>query len=90
MEQNNNNGKGLAIASLVLGIVGLVFSLIISGPVGFVLGIIGVVLSSAAKKAGFVGGMNTAGFVLSLIALILGAIMLVACIACAGTVGMLL
>lgn len=82
-------GKGMAIACLVLGIIGLIVALFVNGPVGFVLGIIGLVLASVSKKQGFVGGMRTAGFVLSLLAVILGAIMLVACIACAGTIGMI-
>lgn len=89
MEENvvNGNvpGKGQAIASLVLGIISVVlwwfgYSAIVS----VILGVIGLVLAGNAKKAGFVGGMRTAGFVLSLIGLIGGAFFLVACVACAG------
>lgn len=88
MEENVNGnvpGKGQAIASLVLGIISVVlwwfgYSAIVS----VILGVIGLVLAGNAKKAGFVGGMRTAGFVLSLIGLIGGAIVLVACVACAG------
>ena len=83
----NRNGKGSAIGSLVVGIIGLVIDIffgVLIGPVGLILGIIGLVLASKAKKDGFEGGMRTAGFVLSLLALIFGAISFVACIACAG------
>lgn len=83
----NQNGKGAAIASLVLGIIGLVIDIffgILIGPVGLVLGIIGLILASKAKNDGFTGGLRTAGFVLSLLSLIFGAISFVACIACAG------
>ena len=85
-------GKGKAIASLIMGIVSIVFALIFSfiPVVGLIptiiavaLGIVGLVLSSGAKKEGFDGGLRTAAFVLSLIGLILSAIGLVACQSCA-------
>jgi hypothetical protein len=83
-------GKGAATASMVCGIIAVVFWFFgVSAIVSVVLGIIGLVLSSKAKKEGFVGGMNTAGFVLSLIGLIGGAIIFVACVACAGGVACL-
>ena len=81
-------GKGAAVGSLVCGIIGLVLSLIffggLLGAIGLILGIIGLVLAAAAKGAGFVGGMRTGGFVLSLLAVIFGAVDIVCCIACAG------
>lgn len=89
METNNKlPGQGAAVASLVLGIISVVcwffgWSVLAS----VVLGIIGLVLAGSSKKAGFTGGMRTAGFVLSLIGLIGGAIFFVACIACAGIFG---
>ena len=89
METNNKlPGQGAAVASLVLGIISVVcwffsWSVIVS----IVLGIIGLVLAGSSKKAGFTGGMRTAGFVLSLIGLIGGAVFFVACIACAGIFG---
>lgn len=52
-----------------------------------ILGIVGLILAGNAKKAGFVGGMQTAGFVLSLIGLIGGAIFFVACVVCIGAIG---
>lgn len=81
-------GKGQATASMVLGIIAVVlwwfgYSAIIS----VVLGIIGLILASKSKKAGFEGGIRKAGFVLSLIGLIGGAVMFVACVACVGAIG---
>ena len=58
-----------------------------SAIVSVILGIIGLVCAGNAKKAGFVGGLRTAGFVLSLIGLIGGAIAFVACVACVGALG---
>lgn len=64
-----NQSKGLAIASLVLGIIAVVFNFcfayagIVFAIIGLILGIIAVV-----KKQ---GGMAVAGVVLSVIALIL-------------------
>ena len=52
-----------------------------------VLGIVGLVLASNAKKAGYNDGLRTAGFVLSLIGTIFGALIFVSCVACAGIIG---
>lgn len=84
-------GKNMAIACLVLGIAGLVFTLLINMLLGVIMGIIGLVLAGKAKRLGFVGGMRTAGFVMSLISVIVGGILLVlslvAVIAAIGIVG---
>ena len=89
MENDNKiPGKGAATASMVLGIISVVLWFFgYSALVSVILGIVGLILAGNAKKAGFVGGMQTAGFVLSLIGLIGGAIFFVACVACAGTIG---
>lgn len=58
-----------------------------SALVSVILGIVGLILAGNAKKAGFNGGIRTAGFVLSLIGLIGGAIFFVACVACVGAIG---
>ena len=86
MENQNIPGKSAATASMVLGIISIVcwffgWSLIAS----VILGVVGLILSSNAKKAGV--GMQTAGFVLSLIGLIGGGVFLISCIACVGAVG---
>lgn len=89
MEENNNiPGKGAATASLVLGIISVVLWFFgYSALVSVILGIVGLILAGNAKKAGFNGGIRTAGFVLSLIGLIGGAIFFVACVACVGATG---
>lgn len=90
MESNNNKipGKGAATASMVLGIISVALWFFgYSALVSVILGIIGLILAGNAKKAGFVGGIQTAGFVLSLIGLIGGAVFFAACIACAGVIG---
>lgn len=89
MESNDNiPGKGAATASMVLGIIFVVLWFFgYSALVSVILGIVGLILAGNAKKAGFVGGIQTAGFVLSLIGLIGGAIFFVACIACVGAIG---
>ena len=89
MEENNNiPGKGAATASLVLGIISVVLWFFgYSALVSVILGIVGQILAGNAKKAGFNGGIRTAGFVLSLIGLIGGAIFFVACVACVGAIG---
>ena len=79
----NEPGKGAAIASLVLGIVSIAMGALI----GLITGIIGLICASSAKKAGFVGGMRTAGFVCSLIGVIGSALVFVACVACVGVLG---
>lgn len=92
MEENRTPevvpGKGKATASLVLGIIAVVCWFFgYSALVSVVLGIIGLVLAGNAKKAGFEGGTRTAGFILSLIGLIGGAIVFIACVACVGAIG---
>ncbi len=81
-------GKGAAIASLVLGIVSIVFWFFGMGAfVGLVTGIIGVICASSSKKAGYTGGIQTGGLVCSIIGLIGSAVVFVACIACVGAIG---
>ena len=85
---NRTAKHGEAVASLVLGIIGVVIywivailfdALFIGAGIGVVLGIVGLVLASMAKKAGNREGIRTAGFVLSLISIILNVIYAVAC-----------
>ena len=85
MEEKKSNG--LAIASLVLGIVAILFNFIGLGIVGLILGIVGIVLGVLAKKKNPTG-MATAGLVLSIIGTVLCAIFFIACVACIGAVGM--
>ncbi|MCC8196806.1 MAG: hypothetical protein LIO49_08455 [Ruminococcus sp.] len=91
MDENTNvPGKGAATGSLVVGIIGVVLWFFgYSSILSVILGIVGLVLASSSKKSGFDGGTRTAGFVLSLISLIGGALVFVACVACAGIIGAL-
>lgn len=68
-------GESNATASLVLGIIGAVLGF--TGLIPFVLGIIGLVQANKAKKLGCNNSSSTAGFVLSLISVILGGIVIV-------------
>lgn len=84
-QSGNEPGKGAAIGSLVCGIVAVVLWFFgVTAVASVVLGIVGIVLAANAKKAGFQGGLRTAGFVLSLIGLIFGGVIFIACVACTG------
>jgi hypothetical protein len=80
-------GKGLSIASMVLGIVALVpiipipFSGTVVAIVGLILGVVG---KKQLKDAGAPTGMATAGIVMSIIALVLSVIVAIACASCIG------
>lgn len=71
----NKTNHGQAVASLVLGIIGTVCSGV--PIVSIVLGLIGIILAVSAKKAGNTEGIRMAGFILSIISLVLGAIVFV-------------
>jgi|GEM_PF-923902 len=90
--EESSGGNGYAIASLVLGILSIVFALfgkkIIVDILALVMGIVGVVLGAKARKESQTG-LATAGFVCSLIGLILSAIGFVCILACASAVGIL-
>lgn len=84
---DNERGKNAAVTSMVLGIVAVVlwfFSF--AAVVSVVLGIIGLVYANKAKTEGFRGGFYTAGFVLSLIGLIGGAIVVIVSIITIGLI----
>ena len=101
MDSQNNNqnmggyqpngeipGKNKAIASLVLGIISVVLWVFgYSSILSVVLGIIGVVMASKSKEEGYDENIRTAGFILSVIGIIGGAIFFVACVACVGMAG---
>lgn len=84
---DNERGKNAAVTSMVLGIVAVVlwfFSF--AAVVSVVLGIIGLVYANKAKTEGFRGGFYTAGFVLSLVGLIGGAIVVIVSIIAIGLI----
>lgn len=77
--------KRVGVASLVLGIISVVLALLFSGFgwLAGILGLIGIILGSSARKKGQ-GGVATAGLVLSIIGMVLGLLMYVACAALVG------
>lgn len=77
----NQHSNGAAVASLVLGIVGLCTGWLYG--LGCILGIVGIVMSANAKKQNGPSGMATAGLVLSILAVVFGAVTL-ACTVCVG------
>ena len=74
----------MAVASLVLGIVALVFSFIGLGWLSVIIGIVGIILGALGRKDESKKGMATAGVVMSIIAVALGVITWIACAACVG------
>ncbi len=79
----------MAIASLILGIVGIIVSFFVPFPIsiiGLILSIVGIVLGALARKkakaAGEPAGLATAGMVISIISVVLSAIGVIACGAC--------
>ena len=97
MNDNLNNssppssppGKGMSIASMVLGIVGLVFFWVIY--ISLPVAIVGIILGALSKKklveAGAPAGMATAGIVMSVIVIAASIIFLLACAACVAAAG---
>lgn len=74
-DRYEERGHGLAIGSLVCGIIGVVCWFFGYGSfLSIILGIVGLVLAGNSKKDGNTEGTRTAGFILSLIALIGGVI----------------
>lgn len=80
----------MAIASLVLGIISLVLSFFGLGMISVITSIIGIILGVLGRKDTEKKGMATAGLVCSIIALVLGIIMWVACAAVVGGAASLL
>ena len=71
----------MAAASLVLGLVSLVFGIWIPY-IGLPAGIVGIILAAVAKKKGM-KGPATGGLVVSIIGTVFSGIMWLACVACA-------
>ena len=73
----------MGVASLVLGIVAIVGSLIGLGvPIGFLCGLLEIVLGAIGKKAHPENSISTAGLVCSIIGTVLSIIGYLACAAC--------
>lgn len=83
-------GKGTATASLVLGIISLVFCwMYLASFLGIITGIVGIICASNSYKAGNTSGVQKAGLVCSIIGLSLSSIVFVSCVACLGFVDMI-
>jgi uncharacterized membrane protein len=77
----------MAIASLVLGIVGIVLGAAFSwtiwvGCIGIVCGIVGIVLGVLGRKNAQNSTIATAGLILSIIAVVVSSIVVISCAAC--------
>ncbi len=72
----------MAVASLVLGICALVFPFIGLGWLSLVLGIVGIILGALGRKDPQKKGMATAGMVMSIIAVALSVVVMIACASC--------
>lgn len=81
-------GKNQGIASLVCGIISVVFMFFgYSALVGLILGVVAIILAVNAKKKGYTEGIQKAGLVLGIIGTVLCAISFVSCVLCAGVIG---
>ena len=73
------HGSGHALASLIIGIIAVLS--LIGGPIlsfaAVILGIIGLILASGARRRGYAGSMATIGKVLSIISIIIGIIFII-------------
>ena len=75
----------MAIASLVLGIISIVF--VFSGGlawIGVIIGIVGIILGALGRRDIERKGLATAGLVCSIIAVAVDTTTTIACLACAG------
>lgn len=82
-----NNGNGLSVAGLVLGIIAVLGCWIPYGnTIMLILGIVGIVLAVKGRKqaiaAGAPTGMATAGLVLSIIGTVIAGIGFLSCTLC--------
>ena len=82
------NKHGLAIASMVLGIVSCVMFILsftyVAPPLGLVCGIVAIVLGITARKADPNDTFATVGLVLGLVGLVLCVVTTITCTICTG------
>ena len=89
MNHQANNGGGMAIASLVLGIIGVILCWI--WYLGIPLGVLAIIFGVIARGKATPGntGMATAGLVLGIVAVALALTIIIAAIACLGCMGLI-
>lgn len=84
MDEETQKTPGAATASLVLGLISLIFACFGYGAlISIITGIIGIILGIKGNKIQQTG-MGTAGIVLSIIGLVLSIIVFFACVLCIG------
>ncbi|SDZ95339.1 hypothetical protein SAMN05216349_10311 [Oribacterium sp. KHPX15] len=77
----------MGVASLVLGIIAIIFNFIPIPGMGWlstILAIIGIILGALGRKDPAKAGISTAGMVCSIIGLVISLIFYIACAACVG------
>lgn len=77
----------MGIASLVLGIISLVWACFGGTYLSAIVGIIGIILGAVGKKSG--AKCAVGGLVLSIIGTVLSLIFFIACVACVSAAGLL-
>ena len=77
----------MGIASLVLGIISLVWACFGGTYLSAIVGIIGIILGAVGKKSG--AKCAVGGLVLSIIGTVLSLIFFIACVACVRAAGLL-
>lgn len=89
----NDDGKGLSIAALVLGIVSVVcvWFFGVASIIFIATSVVGIILGYKGRKKsiasyGKASGMATAGFVLSIVAASIAILYVISCVACVGCI----
>lgn len=80
-------GHGTAIASLICGCASLLMIILSAGLLSIPLGVAGIITGIISKNAGNTEGIRKAGFITSLVGLILSILFLIACVACVAILG---
>jgi hypothetical protein len=89
-QYQDDPGKGLNIASMVLGIISLLLMFwawgigVIPAVIGLVLGVVG---KGKSREVGAPTGMATAGIVCSIVALVTNIAVTIICLGCFGVIG---
>lgn len=86
--QNNQpvqGSNGLAVASMVLGIVSIVFAFLFVW-IGLIAGIVGIILAVMSRKNPAKKGMGTAGLICSIIGVAISGLMIACALCVIGTI----